>query len=84
MHCCWCRYVGPALDFRRKHCEAAVHVDDVASVRTTCQLFKAFATRENGVNPKDEANYEIMIELWFEFAVVWGIGGTLTEAGRRK
>lgn len=78
------RFVGPALDHKNKNCEEAVHVDDVAAVRATCQLFRAFATTENGVNPKDEDYYEVMIELWFEFSIVWGIGGSLTEAGRRK
>jgi hypothetical protein len=59
-------------------------VDDVTCVRTVCQLYKAFATPENGVDPSDEGNYETMIELWFQFAIIWGIGGCLDAVGRRK
>jgi dynein heavy chain, axonemal len=78
------RYLESALEHRRRNCEVGVQVDDVASVQATFKLYQAFATIQNGVNPKDEDNYELMIELWFEFAIVWGIGGSLTEAGRRK
>lgn len=75
--------MGPALEQKRE-CEEGIHVDDVTCVRTVCQLYTAFATLENGVDPADEGNFETMIELWFQFAIIWGIGGCLDALGRRK
>lgn len=66
-------------------CRELVAVDKLSSVRTFTRLFDAMATHENGVNA--ESGHEAlltMVELWFLFSLIWGLGGSLDEEGRKK
>lgn len=62
-----------------------VPVDRLSTVRTFCRLFDALATPENGVN-KDEGPeaWATMVEMWFLFSLIWGLGGALDQDGRKK
>ncbi|KAJ3339931.1 Dynein heavy chain 2, axonemal, partial [Kappamyces sp. JEL0680] len=39
---------------------------------------------ENGVDPSDPDSFTRMVELWFLFAVIWALGGSLTADARKK
>ena len=41
------------------------------------------ATAKNGVDPHDDENYEKMVHYWFIFSVVWSIGASVDEPGRK-
>jgi dynein heavy chain len=54
-------------------------------VRTFTRLFDALATRENGVHMDDGADaFAHMVEMWFLFSLIWGLGGSMDEEGRRR
>lgn len=54
-------------------------------MRTVTRLFDGLATREGGVARADGAEaWAAAVELWFQFALTWGIGGTLDKEGRKK
>ena len=36
------------------------------------------------VNPDDVEGYQRMIELWFQFCMIWSICASVDESGRRK
>jgi len=36
------------------------------------------------VNPTDAENYPRMVELWFLFSLIWSVGASVDEDGRRK
>ena len=36
------------------------------------------------VNPDDVESYQRMIELWFQFCMIWSICASVDESGRRK
>ncbi|KAK9823872.1 hypothetical protein WJX72_006072 [[Myrmecia] bisecta] len=78
------RYIGPVLEHKRLHCRELVPTDRLSCMKTVTRIFDAMATPENGVVREDTEHYATMIELWFQYAVIWGIGGPLTEDGRKK
>lgn len=66
-------------------CRELVPVDRLSSVRTFTRLFDALATKENGVSLDDGPEaFASMVELWFLFSLIWGLGGSLDEEGRKK
>lgn len=78
------RYIDPVLEYKRLNCRELVATDRLSCVRTVMRLFDALAITENGVVPEDTEHYPTMIEMWFQFAVIWGIGGPLAEDDRKK
>ena len=77
------KYVEACLEFRRKDCRQIVDVDPLAAVRSLCNLFDAVNTPENGVVPGED-DYPRMVEQWFVYSLVWSIGATVDEEGRKK
>jgi hypothetical protein len=62
-----------------------VAVDRLTSVRTFTRLFDALATHDNGVCREDGPDaWAAAVELWFLFALIWGVGGTLDADGRKR
>ncbi|KAI8904300.1 dynein heavy chain and region D6 of dynein motor-domain-containing protein [Gorgonomyces haynaldii] len=77
------KYVSPVMEFR-KECAELVPVPESASIRSFCTLFDCVATPENGVVQEDPDSYARMLELWFLFATIWALGGSLTQDCRRQ
>lgn len=62
-----------------------VRVDRLSCVRTFTRLFDALATPDNGVSLDEGPDaFGHMVELWFLFSLIWGLGGSLDEEGRKK
>jgi hypothetical protein len=59
-------------------------MDRLSCVRAFTRLFDALATPENGVSKEEGEAYPALIEMWFLFCMIWGIGGPLDEDGRKK
>ena len=79
------KYVEAALEFRRKETRELVPTDRLSCVRSLCTLFDCFGTADNAVSPNDgPEQYVLMIEMWFLFAIIWSIGATVDEDGRKK
>lgn len=79
------KYVEACLEHKRLNCKELVPVDRLSSVRDLMRIFDTFATEANGVSAAEGPEGLVtMIELWFIFAVIWGIGGSLDEAGRKR
>ena len=83
------KYIPAAVEFKRRHLEEAVPVDELSAVRSFCTLFTALATRaESGIDAAGAATLEPeawsrLLEMWFLFALIWSFGGSLTEEARR-
>ncbi len=77
------KYLPQLLNFR-KNCAQLVPVPESAVIKTFCTLFESVATLENGVDINEPESYPRMIELWFLFAVIWSLGGSLTLEARKK
>lgn len=78
------KWIGHLTEHKRLECKELVPCDRLAAIATTTHLFDALATAENGVDPSDAANYAPMLENWFLFCLVWGIGSSLDDSGRKS
>jgi dynein heavy chain, axonemal len=78
------KWIGHLTEYKRLECKELVPCDRLAAIITTTRLFDALATIENGVDPSDSANFVVMLENWFIFCLVWGIGGSLDDKGRKS
>jgi len=81
---CFEKFMQPCLDFRRRECRELVPTPPLQSVLGTCNLFDSLATAENGCAPIEGENYVPMIELFFIFSLIWSLGATVDEEGRKK
>lgn len=81
---------GPHCMHARPHptlccCRELVPVDRLSAVRTTTRLFDALATRDNGVHLDDGPDaLAAVVELWWQYAVIWGLGGSLDADGCKR
>jgi len=48
-----------------------------------CSAWKLFCARWQ-VDPADVENYPRMIELWFQFSMIWSVCASVDEDGRKK
>eukprot|EP00803_Ostreobium_quekettii_P003801 evm.model.scf_837.1 EVM.evm.TU.scf_837.1 scf_837:4442-7048(+) len=78
------KYMEAVLEHKRMNCRDLVPCDRLSLVRTFTKLFDHFAVPENGANPEEAEHYPLMIELWFLFSIIWGLGGPLDEGSRKR
>lgn len=77
------KWIEALTEYKRLNCKDVVPCDRLAAIATTTRLFDALATPDNGADPADAATYPTMLENWFIFCLVWGVGGPLDSAGRK-
>ena len=46
------KYIRPILDFKRRSCSELVAIAELNGIKSMCNLFDAFATPENGIDPQ--------------------------------
>ena len=66
-----------------ERCKYPVKYAELGIVRSLCMMFDNFATRANGVDPKDTEGYSRMIELWFLFSLMWSVGASVDDDSRK-
>lgn len=64
------QYLNVILEYKRLNCEETVACAELNLVMSLCKLLEIFTTKENGIDPKDEENFEDMVKLWFLFRYV--------------
>eukprot|EP00899_Mesostigma_viride_P014884 jgi/Mesvir1/23397/Mv21091-RA.2 len=80
-------YVDKCVEFVRKECHQPVPMDRLNAVTTFTYLFDSLATKENSVSPEaceTPEQYVQLVELWVLFCIVWSLGASVDEEGRRK
>ena len=78
------KYIKPILEFKRKNCNELVSIAELNGIKSMCKLFDIFGTAENGVDARGEEYFARMTEMWFLFSVIWSIGASVDEDGRRR
>lgn len=77
------KWVDALTEHKRLNCKELVPCDRLSAVATFTRLFDAFATPDNGCDPADAEHYAPAIENWFLFCLIWGVGGSLDDSGRK-
>ena len=78
------KYIKPILEFKRVNCKELVPIAELNGIKSLCYLFDAYGTKENGVDAHGEEFFSRMCEMWFLFCVIWSIGASVDEDGRKK
>ncbi|KAL9644994.1 hypothetical protein ABK040_004487 [Willaertia magna] len=77
------KFIERALE-EKKSLYEIIPTTDIHSVRSFCNLFDAFATAENGLDPNDTDLYTELMKKYLVFCLIWSIGATVDEEGRKK
>ncbi len=78
------KYIKPIINFKKYNCKELVAIAELNGVKSMCNLFDAFGTKENGIDPQGEEFFQRMCEMWFLFCIVWSICASVDEDGRKK
>ncbi len=74
----------PILTFKQATCKELIPIAELNGVKSMCNLFDAFGTKANGVDPQGEEFFSRMCEMWLLFSIIWSIGASVDEDGRKK
>jgi dynein heavy chain, axonemal len=77
------KWMDALTEHKRLNCKELVPCDRLNAISSFTRYFDAYATIENGCDPADTESFTLMVENWFLFCLIWGIGGSLDEAGRK-
>ncbi|XP_052234681.1 dynein axonemal heavy chain 2-like isoform X14 [Dreissena polymorpha] len=78
------KYFDKILEFKKRNCFELVPAAELNIVASLCRLFDSLATEENGVDENDQENFVRVVELWFQFCLIWSLCCTVDEEGRKK
>jgi dynein heavy chain len=78
------KYITPIQAFKRVNCKELVPIAELNGIKSLCNLFDAYGTKDNGIDPHGEEFFQRMCEMWFLFCVIWSIGASVDEDGRKK
>lgn len=78
------KYLLKISEFKRLNCHELVPIAQLNGVISLTKLFDALALPANGVDPNDQENFVRMVELWFQFCLIWSICAPVDEEGRKK
>ncbi|CAL8125661.1 unnamed protein product [Orchesella dallaii] len=77
-------YLDVTLKFKEAVCKELIPTTELNVVTSLTRLMDSLATKENGVNPKDDNTFDIMVRFFFVFSLIWSVCCTTDEDGRKK
>lgn len=77
-------FLDGTLNFKAAVCKELIKTTELNVVTSMTRLMDSLATKENGVNPKDDNTFDIMVRYYFVFSLIWSVCATTDEEGRKK
>lgn len=78
-------YLAITLEYKRLNCEETVPSSELNVVASLCKLLDMFATKENGLDPNNEDQFDDMSKLWFLFWYFYTfLAGSIASINRRN
>ncbi|CAH8605754.1 unnamed protein product [Dicrocoelium dendriticum] len=78
------KYVEKLHQFIRQNCYTLVPLSEMNTVISLCRLLDALATPDAWVDPADTDYFVRLLEMTFQFCMIWSICCTVDEEGRKK
>lgn len=79
--------IEPVLKEKRERCKDLVPCMETQLVISFCKLLDSLSLeKQNGISfdePKKNDSFLQRFEIWFTFAMIWSIGATVNEEGRK-
>ena len=77
----------PKILKTKKLCKELVPVLESNAVISLCRLMDTVVKKVNGItydDPNKDENYYSRLEKWFTFALLWSVGASVNEDGRKR
>lgn len=79
------KWLPRVLKYKELNCNEPVRVSDFCAVTNLCSLFDALCASETGFKKEALGNdYASVAEKLFVFSLVWTVGASVDESGRKK
>ena len=79
------RYIEAVLKHKSISCNELVTTSDIACIRNMVKLFDAMEHNyESAQSEMTREDYLPYVEKWFVFSIIWSIGATVDEQGRKE
>ncbi|TGZ66460.1 hypothetical protein CRM22_005313 [Opisthorchis felineus] len=78
------KYIENLHQYIKQNCTTLVPMSETNTVVSLCRLFDGLATPEAWVDPADTDYYTRLLEMTFQFCMIWSVCCMVDEDGRKK
>ncbi|KAK4469213.1 hypothetical protein MN116_006788 [Schistosoma mekongi] len=78
------KYIDNLYEFIRLNCNVIVPMSLTNTIISLCKLYDSLATPEFWANPADVDYYPRLLEMTFQFCMIWSVACLVDEDGRKK
>ncbi|OON14263.1 ATPase family protein [Opisthorchis viverrini] len=78
------KYIENLHQYIKQNCNTLVPMSETNTVISLCRLFDGLATPEAWVDPADTDYYTRLVEMTFQFCMIWSVCCMVDEDGRKK
>jgi dynein heavy chain len=78
------KYVSKVLSIRRTQCTELIPTSEFSCVINLCRLFDSLMKNVKQNEDEDIESFNLLVEKWFVFCLIWSIGATVEEDSRRE
>lgn len=77
------KYIPKVLKVKKTQCKELVASSETSCVINLCKLFDAMCKNIKQSDDEDNDTFNLYMEKWFVFCLIWSIGATVEEQSRR-
>ena len=83
---CLTKYLEPIMKYKYRNCKELVTIHELNGIISLTKLFDSFwYTNDIQVQMNENEIYTgRLIEMWFVFCLIWSVGASVDDDGRKK
>uniref|UniRef100_A0A3Q0KTZ4 Dynein axonemal heavy chain 2 n=1 Tax=Schistosoma mansoni TaxID=6183 RepID=A0A3Q0KTZ4_SCHMA len=78
------KYIDNLYEYIRLNCNVIIPMSLTNTIISLCKLYDSLATPEVWANPTDVDYYPRLLEMTFQFCMIWSVACLVDEDGRKK